>query len=135
MEITDQNIIEYLKTIEEERLEDIKTLLEIGIKLTNKEPKMWGSIVGFGSLHYKYKTGHEGDMPIFGFANRKRALTLYISYNLEEYSLLNKLGKYKLGKSCLYIKKLRDINLDILIEIIQKGITDMLSLDYITNNE
>lgn len=135
MIITNQSINEYLKTIEEERLEDIKILLEIGSKLTNKEPKMWGSIVGFGNVHYKYKTGNEGDMPIFGFANRKRALTLYVSYNLEEYSLLKNLGKHKIGKSCLYINKLSDINLDILTEIIKKGIIDTLSLDYITNNE
>lgn len=135
MERTNLSIESFLETVEPERLEDIQTLLKLGTELTLKEPKMWGTIVGYGSLHYTYKTGHEGDMPLFGFANRKNAITLYLSYDLEQYEIIKNLGKYKIGKSCLYIKKLSDIDLDVLKKLIQLGIKETLELDFITDNE
>ena len=83
---------------------------------------MWGSIIGFGKLHYTYKTGRQGDMPQFGIANRKQAITLYMSYHIEQYEALNRLGKYRTGKGCLYIKKLEDVDLNVLYELIVKAI-------------
>ncbi len=135
MEITEKTIDRFISNIEEPRLTDIKKLIEIGKKLTHKEPMMWGTIIGFGNLHYKYKTGHQGDMPLFAFANRKQALTLYLSYDIAKYELLNELGKHKIGKGCLYIKKLSDINLDVLESLINIAIQDILNTSFITDNE
>lgn len=135
MEITNNSIAEFLSTVDKNRINDIETLLDIGRELTGKEPKMWGSIVGFGNLHYRYKTGHEGTMPAFGFANRKQALTLYISYTIEDYPELEKLGKYKVGKSCLYIKKLSDVDLEVLKAMIIKGLEEIETYDFITDLE
>ena len=80
------------------------------------DPKLWGtSIIGFGSYHYKYASGHEGDMPLLGFSPRKAEFSLYIYSPIpEQERILNCLGKFKIGKACLYIKKLSDINVDIL---------------------
>jgi hypothetical protein len=92
--------------------------------VTGEEPKMWGSsIVGFGSYHYKYASGREGDWPITGFSPRKGDLTLYITGGLDSFSdLLPKLGKHKTAKSCLYIKKLSDIDVGVLRKIISKSV-------------
>ena len=86
------------------------------------EPKLWGtSIIGFGSCHYKYASGHEGDMPLIGFSPRKAAFSLYLYSPIpDQEKILNGLGKFKIGKACLYIKKLSDINLDVL-EIMAKS--------------
>ena len=83
------------------------------------EPKMWGpSIIAFGNYHYKYASGHEGDAPILSFSPRKNALTLYVFSNTEKNrTALEKLGKFKITKACIYVKKLYDINLDVLKEI------------------
>lgn len=83
------------------------------------EPKMWGpTIIGFGSYHYKYDSGHEGDMPLIGFSPRKAEFSLYIYLPTEDNQhLLNDFGKYKMGKACIYIKKLADINVDSLGKI------------------
>jgi hypothetical protein len=80
------------------------------------EPKMWGpTIIGFGSYHYKYASGHEGDAPIIGFSPRKAEFSLYVYSPIEESkAMLNDLGKFKMGKSCIYVKKLSDINLEVL---------------------
>ena len=85
---------------------------------------MWGnSIIGFGKYHYRYKTGREGDWMRVGFSPRKQNLTLYIMSGFEEFQqLLEKLGKYKLGKSCLYIKKLQDVDEQILRELVKKSL-------------
>jgi len=91
-------------------------LINLLKKWSGFEPKMWGpTIIGFGTYHYKYASGHEGDAPILGFSPRKPAFSLYV-YSATENSkeLLNKLGKYKMGKACIYIKKLSDINIDVL---------------------
>jgi hypothetical protein len=96
-------------------------------KITKEKPKMWGaSIVGFGSYHYKYDSGHEGDMCITGFSPRKQNLTLYILPGFERYELLmSKLGKYKTGKSCLYIKRLADIDEKVLEKLIAESVVYM----------
>ncbi|MFH5882246.1 DUF1801 domain-containing protein [Liberiplasma polymorphum] len=135
MEITSFDIDGYLDSVDLSRKEAMKTLIELGKRITHKEPVLWGTIVGFGNLHYKYKTGHEGDMPLLGLASRKQAITLYIAYELESYELLKSLGKYKVGKSCLYIKKLSDINMDVLEALIKEGIKETLNLPFITDNE
>ncbi|CAM4140368.1 DUF1801 domain-containing protein [Erysipelothrix inopinata] len=135
MEITQHNIDGYLDTVEDKRKDDIMQLLALGESCTGKKPKLWGNIIGFGSLHYKYPTGTEGNMPLFGFANRKQALTLYISDELESYPRLDSLGKYKIGKSCLYLKNLNDVDREELKLMIMWGIDTILTRDDITNNE
>lgn len=111
------------------RREDALKLLKIFEKVTGENPKMWGdSIVGFGQYHYVYESGREGDWPITGFSPRKQNLSLYIMPGAERFqSELGKLGKYKLGKSCLYFNKLEDVNIPVLEELIRKGMEYMKS--------
>jgi hypothetical protein len=111
--VNDGDVIAYLNTIEpEKKREDSFAILELMKEVTGEEPKMWGkSIVGFGSYHYKGKSGREGDWFLTGFAARKQSLTLYIMAGFERYDeLLADLGKCTLGKGCLYIKKLEDVD-------------------------
>ena len=91
---------------------------------SGEKPKMWGpSIVGFGSYHYRYASGHEGDCFLVGFASRKSALTLYITAGVERFpKVVEKLGKHKAGKGCLYIKKLDDVNLSVLEDLLKKSV-------------
>ncbi len=115
----------FLNTIaDDERRQDCLTVMKIMKQATKAEPKMWGdSIVGFGSYHYKYASGREGDWFLTGFSPRKQALTLYIMSGFSRYdALLRKLGKYKTGKSCLYIKRLADVDLSVLKELIQGSV-------------
>lgn len=126
MDITNQDIKTYIDAMDDQRKDDIIKLIELGKKLTQKEPKLWGSIVGFGKLHYTYQTGREGDMPLFGFANRKQAITLYLSYDINKYEELKDLGKYKTGQGCLYIKKLDDVDVKVLEQLIKKAMQDLL---------
>jgi hypothetical protein len=135
MKITDQNVNDFLLNIPEPRYSDLVKLIELGKKLTKKEPQMWGSIIGFGNLHYKYKTGNEGDMPLFGLANRKQAITLYVSYTLSKYPQLKSLGKHKMGVGCLYINKLSDINFEVLESLIKDAMKDTLSISFVTDND
>jgi len=134
MHVTDKSIESHLKTISEPRLNDILILIEMMEKISQRKPEMWGTIIGFGSLHYVYKTGHSGDMPMLGLANRKQAITLYLSNEIEKFNLLDKLGKHTIGVGCLYIKKLSDINLNILEQLIQKAFDDLKNYDYVTVN-
>jgi hypothetical protein len=101
-------------------------------KWSGFEPKMWGpSIVGFGKYHYKYASGHEGDSCILGFSPRKAAISLYVFMPSKENEvLLTKLGNYKMGKSCIYIKKLSDIDLKILEKICLSTINYIKENDY-----
>jgi len=111
--VNDGSVEEYMKSIEPEgKREDCYAILEIMKQATGEEPKMWGnSIVGFGSYHYKGKSGREGDWFLTGFAARKQALTLYIMAGFDKYGdLLGDLGKFTTGKGCLYIKKLEDVD-------------------------
>jgi len=100
--------------------EDCFTLTEMMGKLINAKPKMWGpSIVGFGSYHYKYASGRVGDWFVCGFSPRKNGLSVYLSCDFSQpKELLEQLGKYKMGKSCLNIKKLADIDLNVLEKLI-----------------
>jgi hypothetical protein len=104
----------------ETRREDAKKLLALMKKATGEKPKMWGpSIVGFGSYHYKYESGHEGDMCVTGFSPRASALVVYILAGFDRCDqLLAKLGKHRHGKACLYINKLADIDLRVLEELV-----------------
>ncbi|HJY13200.1 MAG TPA: DUF1801 domain-containing protein [Flavobacterium sp.] len=100
----------------EQKKTDSYQLIKLMSEWSGCEPKMWGpTIIGFGSYHYKYASGHEGDMPIIGFSPRKAEFSLYVYAPTEENKhLLNDLGKFKMGKACIYIKKLSDINIDTL---------------------
>jgi len=104
--------------------EDCNTVAELMSSITKSNPKMWGAtIVGFGEYHYKYESGREGDWFLCGFSPRKQALTLYIMGGLEsQKDLLTKLGKFKIGKSCLYIKRLEDVDMKVLKALIQNGV-------------
>lgn len=124
---TDENVTTFIERVAEgERRSDCVTLLELMRDVTGEEPKMWGSsIVGFGSYHYKYDSGREGDWMVTGFSPRKNDLTLYITSAFERYpDLMKKLGKYKTGKSCLYIKKLRDVDMKVLRELVARSFKD-----------
>ncbi|WLR42733.1 DUF1801 domain-containing protein [Bacillus carboniphilus] len=121
----DNNVTEFIDQIEKEKKrEDAYQLLTIFEETTGLKAKMWGeSIIGFGSYHYKYKTGHEGDAPLVGFSPRKSNFSLYFATgdpNREE--LLKKLGKHKAGKACVYINKLEDIDIDVLKEFIHQSL-------------
>lgn len=121
----DQDVNAFLDSVaDEKKRKDSKKILSLIQEVTGEEPKMWGdSIVGFGEYHYKYASGREGDMPLTGFSPRKQNLTVYIMTGFEQFeSLMAQLGKYKTGKSCLYINKLEDVNLDILRELVRQSI-------------
>lgn len=109
---------------DERKRQDCFTILEMMTQVTGKEPTMWGpSIVGFGNYHYKYATGREGDWFLTGFSPRKQNLTLYIMAGFDQYDeLLARLGKYKTGKSCLYIKKLTDVDQTVLRELVKLSV-------------
>ncbi len=110
-------------TVEQKR-KDCRVVMRIMKDVTGKRPKMWGDgIVGFGSYHYKYDSGREGDYFVTGFSPRKQALTLYIMAGFSRYDdLMSRLGKYKTGKSCLYIKRLDDVDLDVLRDLIEQSV-------------
>ena len=128
---TSINVTEFINTVKDEvKRKDSFALIEVIKKQTCFDPKMWGpSIVGFGSYHYKYDSGHEGDSPLVGFSPRTSALTLYLSGHFENREeLLEKLGKYKSGKGCIYIKKLEDINIEALQKMIANHIRHIKKL-------
>jgi len=119
--VNDASVEEFLSKVEDEqKRNDSFEIVKIMKQVTKEEPKMWGpAIVGFGSYHYKYESGREGDMPQIGFSPRKQNLTLYIGVgDNSDNSLLKKLCKYTTGKVCLYIKKLADVNRNVLQELI-----------------
>ena len=119
------SVTKFLNGIKDEtKRKDAFTISKIMQKVTKEKPKMWGSsIVGFGSYHYKGASGREGDWPLTGFSPRAQNLTLYIMPGFERYdALLKKLGKHKLGKSCLYINKLEDVDTSVLEELVTEGV-------------
>ena len=121
----DRDVEQFLNSFDDERKrKDNFTILELMKQVTGLEPRMWGSsIVGFGSYHYKYESGREGDMPLAGFSPRKQNLTLYIMGGFERYDdLLKKLGKHTTGKGCLYIKRLDDVDLPTLKSLIEESV-------------
>lgn len=118
---TSESVTDFLNAVaNDQKRADSYALLDLMKKITGEPPVMWGpSIVGFGQYHYKYDSGREGEMLLTGFSPRKQNLTLYIMAGFHRYkSLLKKLGKHSTGKSCLYIKKLADINMEVLTDII-----------------
>jgi hypothetical protein len=121
----DQSVEAFLNSVaDEKKRRDCFTILELMQQVTGTEPEMWGStIVGFGRYHYKYASGREGDWFLTGFSPRKQNLTLYIMAGFTEYeALLSKLGKHSTGKSCLYIKKIEDIDLEALRELVRQSV-------------
>lgn len=102
--------------------QEISLLME---KVTGKPAVMWGQIVGFGKYHYKYATGRAGECLMTGFAPRKGNVTLYLGPGLDEQALTSKLGKYKRGKGCLYIKNLGDIDRAVLRDLIAHSVAEM----------
>ena len=125
---TKVSVKDFLNNVaDEQRREDAFNVLKIMKKITRKQPKMWGpSIVGFDQYHYRYDSGHEGDMCMVGFSPRSQALTLYVMPGFKgQDTLLQKLGKHKSGKGCLYIKKLADIDPAVLEKIITAAYSHM----------
>ena len=104
---------------DEQKRADSFQLIRLMQDWSDSEPKMWGpTIIGFGNYHYRYASGHEGDAPVIGFAPRKAAFSLYVfSDTPKSRSLLPKLGKYKMSKACIYIKRLSDISIPVLKEL------------------
>lgn len=133
---TKASVKEFLNKIpDKERRDDCFAVAKIMEEITGDKPKMWGpSIVGFGTWHYKYASGREGDWPIAAFSPRKKDLTLYLTPGFEkDTELMEKLGKHGTGKSCLYIKRLADIHVPTLKKLIKQSVKD--SPDYINRCE
>lgn len=119
-----QNVIDFIDTVEhEQKRKDSLDILEMMREQTGHEPKMWGdSIIGFGDYHYQYASGREGDWFLVGFSPRKQNITLYIMAGISQYpELLEKLGKHKTSKACLYINKLADVDKEVLKDLIKKS--------------
>ena len=122
------DVMEYLDSVENQRRrEDSHVLLDVMGEITGEPAEMWGgSIVGFGSYHYVYESRREGDWFLTGFAPRKQSMTLYIMPGFEHYDdLLARLGKHKIGRSCLYINKLADVDMDVLRELVAESVSHM----------
>lgn len=119
---TKEKVKDFLNRIPDaERREDCFAVAKMMEEITGEKPRMWGpSIVGFGTYHYKYASGHEGEWPVAAFSPRKQDLTLYLGISFEKKDeLLSQLGKHKTGKSCLYIKRLSDIHIPTLKKLIK----------------
>lgn len=122
---TQHSVFDFLQAVaDEKKREDGFRLLELMQEQTGLEPKMWGpSIIGFGSYHYRYESGHEGDAPLVGFSPRASAISLYLSPHFDgKEALLAKLGKHKAAVACIYIKKLDDIDTAVFAEMIDRSI-------------
>lgn len=131
MKETDQSVIQFIEEIDSlKKREDAYELLDLFTETTGSQAKMWGtSIIGFGSYHYKYASGHEGHAPLVGFSPRKAKISLYVT--LEENQRderLKDLGKHSSGKSCVYINKVADIDRDVLRKMIQESIAYLKEL-------
>ncbi len=124
----DGDVIAFISSVQDEqKRRDSLKILDLMKEVTQEEPKMWGdSIIGFGNYHYKYASGREGDWLLTGFSPRKQNLSLYIMSGFDSYpDLLHKLGKYKTGAACLYIKRIADIDLDVLKELVRRSVAHM----------
>ncbi|AGA68943.1 protein of unknown function (DU1801) [Desulfitobacterium dichloroeliminans LMG P-21439] len=123
--VNDNSVSEYIEKVENpKKREDAYRLLDVFSETTGLEAKMWGdSMIGFGSYHYKYASGHEGDAFLVGFSPRKAKISLYLDlWDRESEILLNELGKHTKGKSCVYVNKLSDIDTEILKKLITLSI-------------
>lgn len=133
----DNSVKDFIASVEnEQRRNDAKTLLKLFNRVTGMKPKMWGaSIIGYGRYEYKYASGREGEFMMTGFSPRKANSTIYIMPGYQDLSeMLDRLGKHKTGKSCLYINKLSDVDPDVLEEIINFGL-DYMRSKYKTTDE
>lgn len=122
---TEASVDAFLNQVEDEqRRADGKAVAKLMQQATKFKPKMWGSsIIGFGSYHYKYESGREGDSCLVGFSPRKQNLVLYITGGFDNYeALLQKLGKYKMGKGCIYLNRLSDIDQAVLKTLVKESI-------------
>jgi hypothetical protein len=127
---TTNSVNSFIKSVPDETMQqDCFRIIKIFKEQSGFEPKMWGpAIVGFGTYHYKYESGHEGDAPLCGFSPRKAAISLYLSFGaVEKEDLLKKFGKYTMAKSCIYIKKLDDISIPVLKKMITISIKRLKS--------
>lgn len=122
---TSVTVDEFLATVPEQRQQESRELIALMQDITGQPPVMWGlSIIGFGSYHYVYESGRKGDAPIVAFSPRKPNLVLYLSDGADRYeALLQELGPYTTGKSCLYIKRLSAVDLDVLRRIVSESFT------------
>jgi hypothetical protein len=126
--VNDASVTDFLNSVaDEQKRKDSFEILNLMQRVSNEDAKMWGpSIVGFGSYHYKGASGREGDWMLIGFSPRKQNITLYIMPGVEQYpALMQKLGKHTTGKSCVYIKKLSDVNIDVLKELMAESLKVM----------
>ncbi len=133
MKITenDRDVQDYIENIPQEiQRNDALALRDLMETITHEPPRMWGtSIVGFGRYHYKYATGREGDWFLTGFSARKQNLTIYIISGFDAHiDIMQKLGKFKTGKSCLYVKKLDDVDLNVLSKLIKESVARTASI-------
>lgn len=123
---TDEDVSDFIETFvtSEQKKNDSYQLIELMESITGHPAKMWGpTIIGFGNYHYRYASGHEGDAPLLGFSPRKSALSLYVYSGLKEHEpLLEGLGKFTIGKACMYVKKLADIDIDKLSVIMKASL-------------
>jgi hypothetical protein len=125
---TGASVTAFINSIDDkQKRADARKVAAMMRKATGKRAKLWGpSIVGYGTYHYKYASGREGDFLMTGFSPRKQALTVYVIPGFEHFeTLMNKLGKYKTGKSCLYIKWLSDVDEKILEQLINRSVKYM----------
>ena len=126
--VNDASVTKFLNSVaDEQKRNDSLEILKMMQQVTKEEPKMWGSsIIGFGSYHYKGASGREGDWMLTGFSPRKQALTLYLMHGFDAHAdLLKKLGKYKTGMGCLYIKTLDDVDRKVLKELVTASVKRM----------
>jgi hypothetical protein len=125
---TEASVDDFIAGIaDEQRRKDCRALLAMMKRVTKAPPKMWGaSMVGFGSYHYRYASGREGDWFLAGFSPRRQDLTVYVMAGFEDYpELMARLGKYKTGKSCLYLKRLSDVDAAVLEKLIAASVKNM----------
>lgn len=128
---TDADVIEFIEAVENpKKRQDAYRLLEIFEEVSGHEAKMWGpSIIGFGSYHYVYATGHQGDAPLVGFSPRKAKISLYTATSKGEHEpLLKELGKHTSGKACIWVNKVDDIDEEVLKKMITRSIADIQEL-------
>ena len=129
---TDLDVVDFLDSVENDtRRKDGFAVLEMMKEETGEEPVMWGSsIIGFGSYHYRYESGREGDMPMVGFSPRKQSMTLYVLGDFDQLEeLLDDLGKHKTSKACLYVNKLADVDEAVLRKLIKRSYEHMKEME------
>lgn len=125
---TDVAVADFIASVDHPtRQADARALDAMFRRITGFQPRMWGpTIIGYGSYHYKYDSGREGDCNATGFSPRKASLSIYIMPGYHDYAdILRRLGKHKIGKACLYVNKLSDIDMDVLEELVRAGLRDL----------